>query len=160
MSSPDTSPPTVSPASWLPTLQLATEEVFELMLGARLKIAHKSSTPEGLDITCLVGLAGQIRALLSIRCSTKSAAHMAARMLGIAPEKAEPQMWDAIGEVGNLVAGNFKNKIPSLDRGCMLSVPTVMSGTDYRVHSMVNDKVQLAFLFEGDLLLVCLEVHR
>jgi len=144
---------------WLPTLQLSMQEVFQLMLGCSLETPLEPPIEEGLDITSMVGLAGQLCGVLTVRCSAKSAAHMASRMLGIDPEKAGPEMWDAVGEICNMVAGNFKNKISGLGDGCMLSVPTVITGADYNVHSIVNDTLQTAFLFEGEAVLVCLEVH-
>lgn len=145
---------------WLPTLQLSMQEVFKLMLGCALEIAPEPPAEAGLDITSMVGLAGQLCGILSVRCSAKSAAHMASRMLGIDPETAGPEMWDAVGEICNMVAGNFKNKISGLGDGCMLSVPTVITGADYDVRSMVNDTLQTAFLFEGEPVIVSLEVHN
>ena len=144
---------------WLPTLQLATQEVFELMLGCSLEPASEPASEEGLDITAMVGLAGQLCGILAVRCSAKSAAHMASRMLGIDAEKAGPEMWDAVGEICNMVAGNFKNKISGLGDGCMLSVPTVITGADNNVHSMVNDNLHATLLFEGQPVVVSLEVH-
>jgi len=145
---------------WIPTLQLAMQEVFELMLASPLELATEPPPEEGLDITSMVGLAGQLCGILSVRCSAKSAAQMASRMLGVDPEKAGPEMWDAVGEICNMVAGNFKNKINGLGDGCMLSVPTVITGADYNVHSMVNDNLQTAFLFQGEPVLVSLEIHN
>jgi len=145
---------------WLPTLQLATQEVFDLMLACPLEGTPEPPSEEGLDITAMVGLAGQLCGVLSIHCSAKAASHMASRMLGIDPEKAGPEMWDAVGEICNMIAGNFKNKISGLGDGCMLSVPTVITGGDYNVHSMVNDSIQAGFLFEGGPVVVCLEVHN
>jgi len=145
---------------WIPTLQLAMQEVFELMLASPLQVAAEPPAEDGLDITSMVGFAGQLCGILSVRCSAKSAAQMASRMLGIDPEKAGPEMWDAVGEICNMVAGNFKNKINGLGDGCMLSVPTVITGADYNVHSMVNDNLQTAFLFQGEPVLVSLEIHN
>lgn len=145
---------------WLPTLQLSMQEVFRLMLGYTLEVAGEPPEEDGLDITSMVGLAGQLCGILTVRCSAKSAAHMASRMLGVDPEKAGPEMWDAVGEICNMVAGNFKNKISGLGDGCLLSVPTVITGADYNVRSMVNDSLQTAFVFEGEPVLVCLEVHN
>jgi chemotaxis protein CheX len=145
---------------WLPTLQLSMQEVFSLMLACTLEVSSEPPADENLDITAMVGLAGQLCGVLTIRCSAKSAAHMASRMLGIDPEKAGPEMWDALGEICNMVAGNFKNKISGLGDGCMLSVPTVITGADYNVHNMVNENLHTAFLFEGAPVIVCLEVHN
>lgn len=145
---------------WLPTLQLAMQEVFELMLACPLEVPVEPPVEEGLDITSMVGLAGQLCGILSVRCSRKSAARMASRMLGIDVEKAGPELWDAVGEICNMVAGNFKNKITGLGDGCMLSVPTVITGTEYNLHSMVNDEMHTTLLFEGEPVVLSLEVHN
>jgi chemotaxis protein CheX len=145
---------------WLPILQLATEEVFELMLAYSLQVPAELPSEQNLDITAMVGLAGQLCGILSLRCSTKSAGHMASRMLGIDAEKAGPEMWDAVGEICNMVAGNFKNKINGLGDGCMLSVPTVITGTEYSLHAAVNDEMHTVLLFEGDPVVISLEVHN
>jgi chemotaxis protein CheX len=144
---------------WLPTLQLAMQEVFELMLGCPLAMPADPPPEDGLDITSMVGLAGQLCGILSLRCSAKSAARMASRMLGVEPEKAGQEMWDAVGEICNMVAGNFKNKISGMGDGCMLSVPTVITGGDYSVHSMVNENLRTVFLFDGNPVVLTLEVH-
>jgi chemotaxis protein CheX len=144
---------------WLPTLQLATQEVFDLMLATSLKVVQELPPKPVLDITSMVGLAGQLCGVLSVRCSAKSGTQMASRMLGIDAEKAGPEMRDAVGEICNMIAGNFKNKIKGLGDSCTLSVPTVIIGSHYSVHTLVNDNLQTAFLFEGEPVVVCLEVH-
>ena len=60
---------------------------------------------------------------------------MASKMLGVDLDKVGAEMSDALGEVCNMVAGNFKNKIAGLAEGCMLSPPTVITGNDYSLHS-------------------------
>ncbi len=58
---------------------------------------------------------------------------MATKMLGSDPAGAKAQMEDAIGEVCNMVAGNFKNKISGAGNNCKLSVPTVITGSNYNL---------------------------
>jgi len=144
---------------WLATLQLATQEVFELMLASVLQSANPSSSQEDFDITAIVGLAGQLRGIVSVHCSSESAVRMACRMLGVEREAAEPLMWDAMGEICNLVAGNFKNKVHGLGDKCLLSVPSVIMGANYRVHCRVAERMDIRFVFEGAPFAVCLEVH-
>jgi chemotaxis protein CheX len=144
---------------WLPMLQMATREVFELMLASPLQDSPDPLPQVALDITAMVGLAGHLCGVLTLRCTGKSAARMASRMLGIDADKADPEMWDAIGEVCNMVAGNFKNKIPGLGDGCMLSVPTVITGENYTLHTMVTEEINTILLFDGEPLAVCLEIH-
>jgi chemotaxis protein CheX len=145
---------------WGPTLQLAMQEVFELMLNRPLKIPVVPPPAEGLDITAMVGLAGDLCGTFTLRCSARSAARMASHMLGTDPEKSGPEMWDAVGEICNMVAGNFKNKIRGLGDGCMLSVPTVIAGADYKIHSLVSDNISATFLFEGEPIVAVLKTYN
>lgn len=145
---------------WLETLQQAMQEVFKLMLGCSLELRLEPPVDRELDITAMVGMAGKVCGILTVRCSAKSAAQMTSRMLGIDADKAGPEMWDAVGEICNMVAGNFKNKISGLGDGCMLSVPTVITGGDYNVRSLVNETLQSAFVFEGEPVVLCLELHN
>lgn len=156
--------PTVAPnegrEGWPAVLQIAAQEVFETMLNTKLTIPTEPFKEEGLDVTSMVGLAGQLCGIISIRCSTKSASRMASSMLGVEVAEAGPDMWDAVGEICNMVAGNFKNKIPGLGDGCMLSVPTVISGESYSLHSMADAGIMHAvLLFQGDPVVFTLETH-
>ena len=146
--------------NWLPTLELAAREVFEIMVGSKLDRAPETETPPPFEFTSMVGLAGQVCGVLTLRCSTESAALMASKMLGVQPEEANQQMWDAIGEICNMIAGNFKNKIAGMGDHCMLSVPTVITGDDYSFHSLADGgSFEVRLLFEGSPLLVALELH-
>ena len=81
-------------------------------------------------------------------------------MLGVPVTEADAQRTDSIGEICNMVAGNFKAKINGLEDKCMLSVPTVIIGQDYQLHSLaVGDRIELPFLFEGEPLWIGLEVR-
>lgn len=145
---------------WHSTLQLAVQEVFELMLGSSLEIPTQPQVEDGLAITAMVGMAGQLCGVLTVRCSEQSAARVASHMLGRDTDKSDPEMWDAMGEISNMVAGNFKNKITGLGDGCLLSVPTVISGGDYNLRVLVNEEIRSVLLFEGEPLVVTLEVHN
>jgi chemotaxis protein CheX len=107
---------------WIPLLDTAAKEVFELMLSSQLTTMG-TVEKVNMDVTAMVGLAGQLCGVLSVRCTEKSAALMTSKMLGVAVDKVGPEVADALGEVCNMVAGNFKNKIAGLAEGCMLSPP-------------------------------------
>jgi chemotaxis protein CheX len=145
--------------SWIPLLELAAQEVFERMLGGRLTCASDSFADEVLDVTSMVGLAGQICGVMTVRCQANSAAVMASKMLGADAGAAGPEMWDAVGEVCNMIAGNFKNKISGMGDGCMLSVPTVITGGNYNLRAVTDSRIETYLLFEGQPLIVSLQVH-
>jgi chemotaxis protein CheX len=81
-------------------------------------------------------------------------------MLGVELDKVGPQMADALGEICNMVAGNFKNKIAGLAEGCMLSPPTVITGNDYTLHSLSDSPpLEVRLRFEGMPIVVSLLIH-
>jgi len=145
--------------TWIPLLETATREVFELMLGCHLAVpaTTEETNPE---VTAMVGLAGQLSGVLSVRCSGKAAALMTSKMLGVELDKVGPEMSDALGEVCNMVAGNFKNKIPGVAEGCMLSPPTVITGSDYSLHSLADSPaLEIRLLFESEPIVISLMIH-
>ena len=147
--------------NWAPLLEQSAREVFELMLGCNLTASATIPEIGNPDITSMVGLAGQPCGLLNIRCSRKAAALMAGKMLGMDLKEDDAEVYDAFGEVGNMVAGNFKNKIPGLDGGCLLSVPTVVTGSSYSLHSNAAvPAIQLKLLFENMPVLLSLQISE
>jgi len=145
--------------TWIPLLELAIREVFELMLGSQLDLPGDESR-ELPGISAMVGLAGQICGVMSIRCDTKTACRMASKMLGAEPEPKSAELQDAFGEICNMVAGNFKNKITGMSEKCLLSVPTVVTGSDYTLRSLADsDTIEVTMLFERLPFNVSLEIH-
>lgn len=146
--------------TWTPLLKLASREVFELMLSSPLGVPPEVLTDQVLDITAMVGLAGQVCGIMTLRCTSQSAALMASKMLGVDVADTGPEMWDAVGEVCNMIAGNFKNKVTGMGDTCMLSVPTVITGADYSLHAPADSgKIQITLLFEESPLIISLEVN-
>ena len=145
---------------WGPLLELSAQEVFALMLGDRLESTSEPAACDTLDVTSMIGLAGSLCGLLTLRCSSQSAALMATKMLGADPASAKGQMEDAVGEVCNMVAGNFKNKMSGLGDGCKLSVPTVITGSNYNLCTLANDyTMEINLLFHGNPVVISLQLN-
>ena len=146
--------------SWVALLALAAREVFSLMLACELQLSPTPVPTKGFDVTAMVGLAGSLCGLVTIRCTSKCAAIMASQMLGTDAETAGPEALDAVGEVCNMVAGNFKNKIAGMSDRCKLSVPTVITGENYSIHSLGQDsKIELSMLLGEAPLVFSLEIN-
>ena len=140
-------------------LDLATREVFELMAGITLDGRGEEAATE-LDMTAMIGLAGSLCGVISVRCSSEAARSIAGKMLGVSEVEAERSMRDAIAEIVNMVAGNFKSKLTGSDH-CMLSIPTVISGADYQLCSVdVGKVVQLFVSFGKYPINVAMELHN
>jgi chemotaxis protein CheX len=144
---------------WLPLLEMSAREVFDLMLSSQLELPGSEDSTT-MEVTAMVGLAGQLCGVLSVRCGGKAATLMTSKMLGVDVASVGPEMSDAVGEVCNMVAGNFKNKISGLAEGCLLSPPTVITGNDYSLHSQAGEPgLEVRLLFEGMPLAISLQIQ-
>ncbi len=131
-----------------------------MMVGAMVLTPETGTHLILAEVTGMVGIAGPVSATLSLRCSMDSASRIAAQMLGISPDKAAAQKCDAIGEVCNMVAGSFKEKI-GLGSQCMLSLPTVLTGKDYQIRSRsVYVRVELPVLYEREPIWIALDIRQ
>ena len=145
--------------NWQPILELAVEEVLEIMLGCRVKPGPRSEYKTSREFTAMIGLAGSLCGVLTVSCDAETARQLAKFMLGDIVSS-EEQVSDALGEICNMVAGNFKNKLTGMDGRCMLSIPTVISGGEYQFRSLADgDPLDVCVLFEDAPVFIRLEVH-
>jgi len=130
-----------------------------MMVGAEILVPEQDP-PVVTEVTGMVGLAGELCGVLSLRCGKGCAAKIASRMLGVPIAEAASHLSDAIGEICNMAAGNFKAKLHGMEDKCMLSVPTIITGGDYQLFSVaVGDRIELPFLFDGESVWIALEVR-
>ena len=145
---------------WPELLEEAAREVFGMMLNSEVQKAPPGTVLPKTEFTAMVGLAGKLCGVCVLRCSPTAAGLMASKMLGVNPEEASNEKWDAVGEICNMVAGNFKNKLPGISEHCMLSCPTVIAGNDYKCRSLSDGQsMNVTMLFEGSPLGIVLEIH-
>jgi len=153
---------TVRPdATWPTLLDCAAKEVFKIMVQTDIATMPNSEdgTPTG-DTTAMVGLAGALCGVLSIRCTSHTAENITGRMLGTTGAVKPSEVPDAIAEICNMVAGNFKAKISMLAEHCMLSVPMVIRGDDYEMVTIANGAhIALCLEYDGKPIWVCLAAH-
>jgi chemotaxis protein CheX len=124
--------------NWEELLFQGTQEVFEMMIGIPLRRCDGGNTQGTGKLTAVIGLAGPITGVFAIRCDEKAAIGIACGMLGMDANEARNEMEDAVGELCNMVVGNFKCKLGRLGEESVLSIPTVIHGRDYQVRPMIN----------------------
>jgi chemotaxis protein CheX len=117
-------------------LNRAVKEVFGLMLGVPVEVVVPDLWPnnETETMTALIGLAGAISGTCAMVVKSEAGIHMASCMAGMELNAVDETVLDGLGEITNMLAGAWKAKIPELNGACMLSVPTVVTGTQYEVH--------------------------
>jgi len=145
---------------WRVVLNDSAKEVFLMMVGAELSVPGANPAVSS-EVAGMVGLAGELCGVLTVRCGKTSAKKIACQMLGVGEDEAAAQATDAVGEICNMVAGNFKAKIASLEDKCMLSVPTVISGDSFELHSLASgERIELPLMFHGEPLWFSLDVQN
>jgi chemotaxis protein CheX len=148
-------------SNWKSLLEVGAKEVFQIMLQAELQNLRNADdlTVSG-DVTAMVGLAGALCGVMSIRCGSRTAEKIAGRMLGSVGDVNPSDVPDAIAEICNMVAGNFKSKIAQLAEHCMLSVPTVIRGNDYEMVTVTDgDQVTVVLAYDSTPIWFCLAIH-
>ncbi len=148
-------------SSWALLIQVGAKEVFQIMLQTELtELANAQGLTVRGEVTAMVGLAGALCGVMTIRCDEKVAEKIAGRMLGSVGAVDPNDVPDAIAEVCNMVAGNFKSKVTQLAENCMLSVPTVVRGEDYEMVTMSDgEQITVGLSLDGAPIWFCLAVH-
>ncbi len=141
----------------------SVQEVFETMLGVQCRRETSadalSDDPAEASVTAVVGFGGILSVACVFRCDAPAARQIAARMAGIEFDTVDDIVKDAIGEICNMLAGTWKSKVPDLAANCALSVPAVITGSDYTLHVQAPEfKIRQAFRFDNtrfEMTIVC-----
>ena len=121
--------------NWQPILELAVEEVFEIMVGCRVKPAPKPVPGTNREFTAMIGLAGSLCGVLTVCCGAQTAQQVAQGMLGNLVSS-EDHVSDALGEICNMVAGNFESgsaQMKSTSQAAFDQIATMLRQGDYRL---------------------------
>ncbi|MGH9344826.1 MAG: chemotaxis protein CheX [Terriglobia bacterium] len=146
---------------WLERMESATQEVFESVLGVRMERRSPGSENGASDLTAIISLAGSPSGVFKIGCSDASAAHLAMRMLGSDAPESEENAKDALGEVCNMIAGSIKSRLTRSEDLCKISVPMIISGRNYHVHTLVSgERYELQLDYEGQPVSISMEIQH
>lgn len=146
---------------WTEKIAQAVSAVFQSMIGSGLEQSHEEMDPGQLGLTAVIGLTGSPAGILTVSSKFAAASKIAMRMLGSEMSGSEEYARDALGEVCNMVAGNLKSSLPEPEDRCQLSVPTVISGANYQIKSLLyGEKHSVTFRFEGEPILITLQIQN
>jgi chemotaxis protein CheX len=113
-------------------LATATEEVFETMVFKPVARQADAPPPRGAsNVVATVAFAGHRCGLVAVHSSLDAAKTIAAAMLGLPVETLNGEVPDAVGEIANMIAGTFRNKLAAIEPASAISVPTVTLGSDF-----------------------------
>jgi CheY-specific phosphatase CheX len=121
-------------------------DVFNTMLSMDIK--QMDGCVEKIDggnqIVGSVGFAGKVMGNVNILVSSDFAHFITAKMLGMETDEIEREedVFDAIGELCNMVGGDVKSRLCDDGFKCKLSIPSVTMGNDLKIESMGWDRCE------------------
>lgn len=140
-------------------LNSSVEEVFQMMLGVSCQGLSEPAPAGRESVTAVIGFGGLLSGAYVFRCGSRDAMEIASRLTGTAITEVNDTVKDAIGEMGNMLAGAWKSRIPELAAHCGLSLPAVITGHDYELRVQAPEfELRHAYQFEGthfDVTIVC-----
>lgn len=117
-------------------LDRTVEEAIGLMMGVPVTVSETPVITSDIPVTltAVIGLAGALSGAFSVVINESGAKQITSCMLGMEITSVDDTVLDGLGEITNILAGAWKLKIPELSSECLLSVPTVVTGSHYDVH--------------------------
>ncbi len=116
-------------------LMAATAEVFEMMIGCkptRTGLFLKEPSPLTYEVSAAIGITGRANGLVVLSLSKQAAIGVYMGMLGIAAQRIDAAVLDAVGELTNMVVGMAKARMASLELS--ISIPNMVHGREHTIH--------------------------
>ncbi len=121
-------------------LEAALLEIFSVMFNDHARIVDNTQVPDTSQISSVVGFTGRLSGMLALHFTVDMACRMASRLLGMAVTQPDENVRDAVGELGNMLAGGLKKRLSNTDNMFKISIPTVIAGIDYSMHAPANSR--------------------
>lgn len=121
-------------------------EVFASMVFIDLTPVDGESGEPDSDMTSMIGLAGDLKGILAIKCPGPVAMEITGAMLGMEISELGEEVKDAIGEIANMVAGGLKDSLAGSGRKIELAIPTTVIGKSVRTSGLSGATLERAAL--------------
>jgi len=122
-------------------LQKSTISVFSTMLNLTVspgEPCEKVDPPPINGVMALLGFTGEWIGTGVLFCQEKLAMRLSAAMLLNDVSEISPDVLDGIGELANMVFGNFKDNLEPISGALAISIPTVVYGRNFQARSPGN----------------------
>jgi chemotaxis protein CheX len=116
-----------------------TEKVFSTMLDLAIVPCQVDGPPASASrdggVIALVGFAGQWSGSGTIRCGGELACIISGKLLMAEYDQVNEEVLDAMGEIANMILGNFKDDAAFKLGPIGLSTPTVIHGNNFKTRN-------------------------
>ena len=139
-------------------IDATVEEVFALVLGCTCSRIERIEASDEASLMAVVGFGGLLSGACVLRCGAQAALTITGRMMNSVSSELDEIVQDAMGEVCNMLAGGWKGRIPELSSGCGLSVPAVITGSDYQMRLHPQLQLSRSYCFDDvqfEVMIVC-----
>ena len=134
-------------------IQQATESVFSMMLSLPVEIQPHETVPQPgpVDgVVALLGFTGPWAGTGVLFCDEVFACKIGSAMLMMEVTEINGDVLDGLGEVANMVLGNFKESLESHTGPLGLSVPTVVYGKNFSTRTGIKADWTIVPFRSGD----------
>jgi chemotaxis protein CheX len=142
-------PATLETAFLAEAMTVAADEVFSTMLNYAARqdppIVRQSIEVLNDGVVSLIGITGEWVGSGVLSCSSDCARWMSSQFLMSDYPEVNDEVLDAIGEITNMIIGNFKNKVAEQTGPLAMSVPAVVHGQNMHTTTRGGSKEWLAF---------------
>ena len=139
----------------------AVINVFDTMFSTRLEPVDMIPTeyPEDLRNVGSVSYAGDAAGMVGIQVGDRFSRELTAAMSGMEVEKLDndEKIREMLGEIGNAVGENLKSAFNDAGLACVLSTPSFIAGTDFKIESLNLEKYE-RFAFQSNDNIVIVEM--
>jgi chemotaxis protein CheX len=132
----------------------AVREVFQTMLSMEMtsKDFDLAEANDGQPhVAGAVGFIGRFTGVVYIHASEPFAECITTTLLGLPPEEppAQDMVNDAMGEMANMIVGHMKSRLSDRGMPCVLTIPSVVRGTNFSIEPVSTTKGQLYSFVSG-----------
>lgn len=117
----------------------------------------KTSKIANGDITGLLEIAGDINGTVAISFTEKSILAVVSKMFGEEMKQIDPEITDAVGEIGNMISGHVNTKMTEMGKSVKVKLSGVMNGKNHQVDH-VDDKQIIVLPFKTTMGNIWIEV--
>jgi len=132
----------------------AIGKTFETMLARPIESVPARSLAAFTEehIAAEVAFAGKAVGSVQIRLEKPTARLFGAAMVGLAPEdfENEDELTDVLGELANIIVGNFKSNLCDAGLTCKLSPPVIAKTNDSKLRSQEGGLAERIGFVSGD----------
>ena len=135
-------------------VSVATQTVCSMMLNLEVEVQPAIDQPDPAPVDGVVALLGFTGGWVGtgmVFCSEQFACRVGSAMLMTDVEKINAEILDGVGELANMVLGNFKEGMEPHTGPLSLSIPTVVYGKNFSTRTPIQASwVIVPFLVEGE----------